>query len=232
MERLRSLAHREKDLLAVVILIGLATLFFAKVLFTNEVLVSDNLARYSPWDYYHGQEAPATINYESHTLLAFYPAIAIGRQILGSGNLPLWNPCYLGGLPFLAAAPWLGFFYPLHVLFYPVDPLRALGYVSFIDLCLGGVFMYFYLRSIESGRTAAVVGSVSFELGGFLLSNLTWPHRVSTTVWAPLVFLCVENLERTKHVMRIAINGNTLNNVAYRLDAEGSEMDPFTLTAN
>lgn len=198
MERLDSLGHREKDLLAVVILIGLAALFFAKVLFTNEVLVSDNLARYSPWDYYHGQEAGAPINYESDTLLAFYPAIVIAKQILSSGSLPLWNPYYLGGIPFLAAAPWLGFFYPLHVLFYPMDPLRALGYVSFIDLCLGGVFMYFYLRSIECSRTASLVGSVSFELGGFLLSNLTWPHRVSTTVWAPLMFLCLENLLRRR----------------------------------
>ena len=198
MERLHSLTHREKDLLAVVVLIGLATLFFAKVLFTNELLVSDNLARYSPWDYYHGQEAGAPINYESDTLLAFYPAIVIAKQILSSGSLPVWNPYYLGGVPFLAAAPWLGFFYPLHVLFYPMDPLRALGYVSFIDLCLGGVFMYFYLRSIECSRTASLVGSVSFELGGFLLSNLTWPHRVSTTVWAPLMFLCVEHLLRTR----------------------------------
>jgi hypothetical protein len=198
MERLHSLGHREKDLLVVAVLIGLATLFFANVLFTNEVLVSDNLAGYSPWDYYHGQEAGAPTNYESDTLLAFYPAIVVAKQTLSSGSLPLWNPYYLGGLPFLAGAPWLGFFYPLHVLLFPVDPLRALGYVSFIDLCLGGVFMYFYLRSIECSRRAALVGSVSFELGGFLLSNLTWPHRVSTTVWAPLMFLCVEYLLRTR----------------------------------
>jgi hypothetical protein len=38
-------------------------------------------------------------------------------------------------------------------------------------------------------------------------------------------------MERTKHVMKITISGNTLHSVAYRLDAEGSEMDPFTLTA-
>jgi hypothetical protein len=39
-------------------------------------------------------------------------------------------------------------------------------------------------------------------------------------------------MERTKHVMKITVSGNTLNSVAYGLDAEGSEMDPFTLTAN
>jgi hypothetical protein len=39
-------------------------------------------------------------------------------------------------------------------------------------------------------------------------------------------------MERTKHVMKITINGNTLHSVAYRLDETGSEMDPFSLTAN
>ena len=39
-------------------------------------------------------------------------------------------------------------------------------------------------------------------------------------------------MERTKHVMKITVAGNTVHSVAYRLDAEGSEMDPFTLTAD
>ena len=38
--------------------------------------------------------------------------------------------------------------------------------------------------------------------------------------------------ERTKHVMKVTVTGNTLSCVAIRSDAEGSEMDPFTLTAN
>ena len=38
--------------------------------------------------------------------------------------------------------------------------------------------------------------------------------------------------EEVKHVMKITVTGNTLHSVAIRSDAEGSEMDPFTLTAN
>jgi hypothetical protein len=194
MKGLDDLGERKKDLLALLLLVGLATLFFANVLFTDKVLVGDNLARYSPWNYYEDPETQAPINYEYDTLLAYYPQIFIARQMIESGNLPLWNPDYLSGIPFLAATPWLGFFYPFYVLFYVADPLQAFGYVSFVQLLLGGVFMYLYLRSIECSRPAALVGSVSFELGGFLLGNLTWLPRVSVVIWTPLMFLCVEKL--------------------------------------
>jgi hypothetical protein len=39
-------------------------------------------------------------------------------------------------------------------------------------------------------------------------------------------------MEETKHVMKVTVSGNTLSCVAIRSDPEGSEMDPFTLTAN
>ena len=38
--------------------------------------------------------------------------------------------------------------------------------------------------------------------------------------------------EEARHVMKVTVSGNTLSCVAIRSDAEGSEMDPFTLTAN
>jgi hypothetical protein len=198
MNRLNDLAGSKKDLLALFFLFGLVTLFFANVLFTSKVLVGDDLARYSPWNYYADPETQAPINYEYDTLLAYYPQILIARQTLSSGSLPFWNPYYLSGLPSLAAAPWLGFFYPPHMLFYVVDPLQAFGYISFIELCLGGAFMYFYLKSIDCSRLAALVGSVSFGLGGFLLANLAWLPRVSAVIWTPLLFLCFENLLRQK----------------------------------
>ena len=193
MKRLHSLAHREKDLLAVVILIGLATLFFAKVLFTDQVLVGDTLARYIPWNYYVEQEEQDPVNYEFDTLLTYYPQILVARQTIEGGQLPLWNPYYLSGMPAVAAAPWLGLFYPPHVLFYVVDTLEALGYVTFLQLGLGGAFMYLYLRSIRVRRLAAIIGAASFGLGGFLLANLTWLPRVSTVIWTPLIMLSVEN---------------------------------------
>jgi len=73
-----------------------------------------------------------------------------------------------------------------------------------------------YQRFVVDGVTYIVTGG-----GAAYTGKLTGGSEF------PPVFM-----ERTKHVMRIVINGNTLNSVAYRLDAAGSEMDPFTLTAN
>jgi len=230
MNRLHDLAASKKDLLALIFLFGLVTLFFANVLLTDKVLVGDNLARYSPWSHYQDPDAQAPINYEYDTLLAYYPQFLIAREIVGSGNLPLWNPYYLSGLPFLAAAPWLGLFYPLNIPFYVADPLQAFGYVTFIHLCLGGAFMYFYLRCIDCSRPAALVGSLSFALGGFVLANLAWLPRVSAVIWMPLVFLCFENLLRRRGwiyapagaiaIAMVILTGN-LSGVVYTMFALG-----------
>jgi hypothetical protein len=194
--RLGSLTDTQKDLLAILVLFVLSAVFFARVLFTSEVLVGDTLARDIPWNYYEDPEGQSPINYEFDTLLAYYPQILVARQTLQSGTLPLWNPYYLSGLPLMAAAPWLGLFYLPYVLFYLVDPLKSFGYVSFLQVGLAGTFMYLYLRNIRCRRLAAFTGAASFGLGGFLLSNLTWLPRVSTVLWMPLIFLALDRLMR------------------------------------
>jgi hypothetical protein len=70
-----------------------------------------------------------------------------------------------------------------------------------------------YQRFLVDGVTYIVTGG-----GAAYTGKLTGGSEV-----APVF------MERTKHVMKITINGNTLHSVAYRLDAAGSEMDPFTL---
>jgi hypothetical protein len=200
MNRLRELGDRQKDLLAILGLFALTAVFFARVLFTGDVLVGDTLARYIPWNYYLDPAVQGPINYEFDTLLAYYPQILAAKGVLQSGSLPLWNPYSLGGVPLLAAAPWLGLCYPLYALFYLVDALEALGYVSFLQLGLAGAFMYLYLRNIDCCRAAAFAGAVSFGLGGFLLGNLVWLSRVSTVIWMPLVFLSVDKLVKREWI--------------------------------
>jgi len=192
MSGLRSLTGTQKDLAVILVLFALPCVFFANVLLTGSVLVGDNLARYIPWDRYVDPEDQPPVNYEFDTLLAYYPQIVVAREALQSGQLPLWNPYFLSGIPLLAAAPWLGVFYPPYVLFYLVDPLKAIGYVSCLQLGLGGLFTYLYLRSIQVRRLAALLGAASFGLGGFLLANLTWLPRVSTVIWMPLILWSIE----------------------------------------
>ena len=189
-----ALSSRGKGAVALLVISVLAVGFFWRVLFTNEVLVGGDLHEYIPWNNYQDPQPHEAINQDySDTLLAYFPQILIARQILRSGNLPLWNPYYFSGIPLLASAPWLGLFYPPYVVFYLLDPLEAFGHLAALQLTLGGVFMYLYLRCLDCRRLAALVGAVSFELGGFLLANLAWLPRVSTVIWTPLILLSVEN---------------------------------------
>jgi hypothetical protein len=193
MESLRNLTGARKDVVAILVLFALPGLFLARVLLTDQVLVGDTLTRYIPWNQYAQVDEQSPVNYEFDTLLTYYPYLLVARQTIEEGQLPLWNPSILGGMPVVAAAPWLGLFYPPYVLFYVVNTLKALGYVTFLHLGLAGAFTYLYLRGIRVRRLAAMVGAASFGLGGYLLGNLTWLPRVSTVIWTPLILLSVEN---------------------------------------
>ena len=184
-----------KGVAALLVILVLSVGFFWRVLFTNEVLVGGNLSGYIPWNHYQDSQPDESINYDyGDTLLAYFPQILVVRQILRSGNLPLWNPYSLTGIPLLASAPWLGLFYPPYAVFYLLDPLEAFGYLASLQLALGGIFMYLYLRSLDCRRVAGLVGAVSFGLGGFFLANLAWLPRVSTVIWTPLIFLSLEKV--------------------------------------
>lgn len=201
---LATLSGRKKDALCMLVLLSLSIIFFANVLFTDKVLVCDNLMRYRPWRHYATEQlSQAPTNLLFDRVLAHYPQMLTAARVVRSGNLPLWNPHYLSGTPFLATEPWGAFFYPFTVIFYVLDPLEAFGYVSFIHLFLAGTFMYFYLRSIELDRMSSLFGALAFEFGGFLLANLAWGARVGTATWIPLIFLCFEEWYRGRRWLHL-----------------------------
>jgi hypothetical protein len=197
---LAALSETRKSLLALLVLLLLSTVFFANVLFTNQVLVSDNLCSYYPWGYYCDDEAQnRPSNGIWDRVLEEYPQRVIAAGIVRDGQLPLWNPYVLSGLPLLATDPGRGFLYPFNVIFYLVDPLKALGYASFLQVSLAAMFTYSYLRAIELRRSASLLGAIAFGLGGYFLPYLSWLDRVDTGTWMPLMLLCVEKLFRGRH---------------------------------
>jgi MFS family permease len=194
---LESLSQVKKDLLSILTLLALSILFFANVLFTDQVLVSDNLDRYYPWKGYGDAEPQrAAVNRIWDRVLEEYPQKLVALRMVRRGQLPLWNPYILSGVPLLAIEPARGFFYPVNVIFYLMDPLKGFGYVSFVQLFLAATFMYLYLTSIELRRLSALLGAIVFGFGGYFLGYLSWLGRVDTAMWMPLMFLCVEKLMR------------------------------------
>lgn len=190
---------RVRDFLAVVILLLLSTAFFANVLFTDQVLVGDNLAKRYPWRAYASEELlQRPTNRRIDPLHQYYPHKVIAARIVSTGSLPLWNPYFLSGTPFLATEPLAGLFYPPNVVYYLMEPLQGFGVSAWLHLFLAGTFMYLYLRSIELDRLSSLFGAMSFELSGYFLINLMWLSRVATATWAPLLFFCFEKYWREK----------------------------------
>ena len=117
-----------------------------------------------------------------------YPAKKILREIVLRGEFPFWNPFFGAGQPFAAN--------PQHEVFYPLTwlillPSYPLGFhlliVAHVSIAL--VAMYALLRSMNLGRASAVLGALSFGLGGLVLSSLTLLPFLFSMAWMPLTCL-------------------------------------------
>ncbi len=193
------LSHRQRDLCCVILLGLMPVVFLANVLFTDQVLVGDNLARNFPWAAYADEELLSRpTNGRIDPLQDDYPRRVLARDMVGAGIVPLWNPYYLSGTPFLATELLAGLFYPPNMIYLLTDPLRAFGLSAALHLFLAGLFMYLYLRSIGLAQASALFGAVGFELSGYFLINLMWLPRVASAAWAPLLFFSFEKYWRER----------------------------------
>jgi hypothetical protein len=152
------------DLLAVLALIALGTLFFADVLAgVNEFYMRD-MTRY------------------------YYPAKQILREVVQHGEFPYWNRYFSAGQP-IAANPEHEVFYPLTWLI--LLPSYDLGYRLhiLIHIYIGLLGMYALLRSMEIRPFASFFGALSFGLGGLYLSYINLLPILFCAAWIPLTCL-------------------------------------------
>ncbi|MCL4369786.1 MAG: oligosaccharide flippase family protein, partial [Chloroflexi bacterium] len=182
------------DLLAAGFLLLLVALFLGKALFTGMVLLPiDNLFLYPPWKEFAARYGIGIPNNHliGDAILQNISWKAFARESLAHGEIPLWNPYLLSGVPFLAAGQY-GVLYPLGALFYVVPLPFAYAWFIGLHLFLAGLFAYIYLRVIDLNRWGALFGGVAFAFCGFLLTSFQWPMIVSTAVWLPLLLAFVE----------------------------------------
>jgi hypothetical protein len=108
------------------------------------------------------------------------------------GSIPQWNPYLFGGMPFIAAMHG-DIFYPTAWLRWlvPTDIGMTLGF--FVHLVIAGLAMYCLLRALKLSWTAAVVGGVSYELSGILVSMMRNGHdgKLFVSALAPFAFLAL-----------------------------------------
>jgi len=122
-----------------------------------------------------------------------YPWSVFWQETVRLGQLPLWNPYILGGLPQLAESG-AGILNPLRLLLLILPAERAFSLGVVAEYFLGAVFMFAFLRELGRSGCAALVGSCAFVLGDNFVS-FHW-MTPGLFAWAPLVLLLFERSRR------------------------------------
>lgn len=161
-------------------------LYFRGAVFRGEAEIPCNPNRWLPWRAYATQEeiAPPAVN--TDCALAYYPRRVFATAAMRSGDLPLWDPHTFTGQPFLANFQ-SALLYPVNLVLYAVEPMRAMGWFLIIHLVMGGYFCWLCARAAGLSRAPAVAAALVFELNPFFLTRLGHPTFVAAASWLPLV---------------------------------------------
>jgi len=113
------------------------------------------------------------------------------RESFWRGELPLWNPYSLCGLPFLAQWNTQTLYPP--ALIYLLLPLPwSLNAFCLAHLFLGGLGMYFLAHRWTASRLGASVAGTAYAFSGIAVNCLTWVHASAALGWMPVVVLLTE----------------------------------------
>jgi len=117
-----------------------------------------------------------------------YPMKKVMHDIVWSGQFPLWNAAASGGQP-IAANPAYELFYPPQWLVFL--PGFHYGYILhiWVHFVIAAVGMYALLRSMDLEIVSSLFGSLSFAVGGPLLSLLSTLPFFFAVSWIPSILL-------------------------------------------
>ena len=164
-QRLRT---RLPDLFAILLLIALPPLVFWQVWTPNP---SDR------------------VMFGGDILMGAYPTRVFVHRLFELGTMPLWNPYQLGGMPLLGDVQVAPYYLP-NLLFDLLYRGYDLPYIAFELLvvahyALGGLFLFAYLRRLDVGVAAALVGAIGFEFNGFFVGHRGHYNMLAVAVWLP-----------------------------------------------
>jgi hypothetical protein len=174
------MSERRADIACAFLLVAIATVLFADVLFLGTGFFARDLYTYH------------------------FPMKAVVRETILRGEFPSWNRYFFGGQP-LAANPAYEVFYPPQWLIFVGDyPFGfALHIVAHVYLALLGMFAL--LRAIPLRRMASMFGALAFGLSGFLPASMTNLPTFFVWSWAPLLGWALLRLTREPNARRFAL---------------------------
>ncbi|HEX7313219.1 MAG TPA: YfhO family protein [Pyrinomonadaceae bacterium] len=124
------------------------------------------------------------------------PLRVAAANITLDGNLPLWNPYIFGGMPLFASAQG-GLLFPpnwFYLLFSPQAATNLMVVTSYVIAALGA---YLYARRAGASVAGAVVTSLAWQWGGFLVGQIGHIGIVQTGACLPWVLWALDGYGTT-----------------------------------
>ncbi|HVA03637.1 MAG TPA: YfhO family protein [Acidimicrobiales bacterium] len=136
-------------------------------------------------------------------ILYFVPLTNLAWHQVHSGQLPLWNPYNVLGMPL--AFSWQSGVFSVPVLLSYLAPLHlAYTVIVLSKFVIAGAGAYTLCRVLGMGPLSAAFGGTVFELSGPMLHYAGWA-MTGVTCWAGWLFAVAVVLMRGRHRMRYTI---------------------------
>jgi len=116
----------------------------------------------------------------------FYPGKHFLARSLQEGIIPYWCPNYFCGAPFLSDLQ-SGVFYPPCLIFALLPFPWSFNLYVCLHFLLGFLFCYGLLKSIGLSSKTALLISVSFCYGSFVIASVNTLNNLSAAIWLPAV---------------------------------------------
>lgn len=143
----------------------------------------------------------------SDTVSQGYPFFSYTESRLSQGELPLWNPYILCGIPFYESfsSP---VFYPLRglpMLLFGSE--AAIRFLFPVHLVLAGLFAWMFLKSTGVSRWGALVGASAYASGSWANTLFYAGHgsKIICWAWLPLLLWAVVKWSGSRDTRYIAM---------------------------
>jgi Bacterial membrane protein YfhO len=123
----------------------------------------------------------------------FYPLRLSVAESLRAGELPLWDRRLAQGFPLMAAFQ-PGVFYPPHILLAFVPFFLGIQLLFVFHFIVAAVGTYKLVRYWRHTVAIAVIGALTFSLGGTIVSLSNLLNHFQSAVWLPWLILSWERL--------------------------------------
>jgi len=140
-------------------------------------------------------------------VLQYYPWRAFAADSIHAGQIPLWNPYQLCGMPFLANGQ-SAVLYPPNALFWIMPVKYAFGWSALLHLTLAGWLTYALAsRALGLSPLAGTLAGLAYQLSGFLVSWTPMTAALDTMAWIPGLLVAVKLLWERPTAVRTCLLG-------------------------